>query len=194
MPVYTVVDNISSWLNNIAKKQNVPIGDIVFDFDDVISGTGPSAFTEARPASAWIGVISKPSRVQGHGWCAYLTVEAFAADQGHSNSGSHDARAALVKHHFHTSGWLTKHPRFNHPIYGEVDTCNWNAECIRAWDENTAAFELLRPEEKTKRLTEKEFLKATTAAERAERDAQEAIAARAAKLIARVVESPQSCI
>ena len=171
-----LVDNILFWLNDIAKKQNVLIGDIVFDFDDVISGTGPSAFTEAILAemSAKAGQLVDWSYFHNLaeskliGGVLVLTIEAFAADQSHSDSGSHDARAALVKHHFHASGWPTKHPRFNHPIYGEVELCNWNAECVRAWDENTAAFELLRLEEKTKRIAEKESLEAIKAAESAE--------------------------
>ena len=69
-------------------------------------------------------------------------------------------------------------PRFNHPIYGEVEICSWIAECLRAWDENTAAFELLRPEEKTKRLVvQRESRERGTEVE------AEAVAARAANLL-----------
>lgn len=40
-----LVDHILEWLEETAAKQNVPIGEIVLNFDDVITGTGPSAFT-----------------------------------------------------------------------------------------------------------------------------------------------------
>jgi mannosyltransferase OCH1-like enzyme len=194
-----LVDNILSWLNDCAKKQNVPIGELVLDFDEVISGTGPSAFTEAilaeMSAKAHHAVdwnyfhnIAESKLIGG---VLVLTVEAFAAGQGHSDSGNHDARAALVKHHYHASGWPTNHPRFNHPVYGEVEKCNWNAECVQLWDQNIAAFELLPPEEKTKRIAEKEAKDAAEAAEkeakeRAEREAREREAkeAEAAKLTA----------
>jgi mannosyltransferase OCH1-like enzyme len=174
-----LVDNILSWLNSVAKKQGVSIGELVLDFDEVISGTGPSAFTEA--------ILAEMSAKAGHpvdwsqfnriaesklvGGVLVLTVEAFAAGQGHSDSGNHDARAALVKHHYHASGWPTNHPRFNHPVYGEVEKCNWNKECVQKWDENTAAFEFLSPEEKATKIAEKEAL---DAAELAEKEAQEA--------------------
>ena len=42
-----LVDNIMSSLGDIATKQCVLISEVVLDFDEVISGTGPSAFTTA---------------------------------------------------------------------------------------------------------------------------------------------------
>jgi hypothetical protein len=36
-----LVDHILGWLEDVARKQNVPIGDIVLNFDEVITGTGP---------------------------------------------------------------------------------------------------------------------------------------------------------
>ncbi len=35
------------WLKGVAREQGVSIGDVQLDFDQVISGTGPSAFTKA---------------------------------------------------------------------------------------------------------------------------------------------------
>lgn len=55
-----------------------------------------------------------------------------------------------------TNHCLPAHPRFNHPIFGEVEKCNWNAECVRKWDEDTAAFEKLTPEEKIRQVALKE--------------------------------------
>jgi mannosyltransferase OCH1-like enzyme len=160
----TLIDNILTWLNDVAAKQNVPVSEVVLDFDEVLSGTGPSAFT--------IAVLEDMSRRKGEPvtWDTFhnmaesklvsgvlvLTVEAFAAGQGHSDSGNHNARTALVKHHYHASGWPTNHPRFHHPVFGEVERCNWDADCVRKWDEDTAAFELLSPEEKQKQIAMKE--------------------------------------
>jgi mannosyltransferase OCH1-like enzyme len=164
---------------DVAKKQNVPIGELVLDFDEVISGTGPSAFTDAILAEmsakaqktvdwSYFHNIAESRLIGG---VLVLTVEAFAAGQGHSDSGNHDARAALVKHHYHASGWPTNHPRFNHPVYGEVETCNWNTECVKKWDDNTAAFELLTSEEKANKIAEKQ---AQDAKEKEEKEAKEA--------------------
>lgn len=40
-----LVDHILGWLEDVATKQNVTIGEIELNFDEVITGTGPSAFT-----------------------------------------------------------------------------------------------------------------------------------------------------
>lgn len=162
----TLIENIIKWLKNVATEQKVPIGEIQLDFDQVISGTGPSAFTRA--------ILSDVSQRTGQhvtwdmfhnmaeskmvGGLLVLNVEAFAAGQGHSDSGNHDTKHALVKHHYHASGWPTAHPRFNHPMYGEVEKCNWEAECVRKWDEDTAAWESLGPEEQQKQLAMKEAM------------------------------------
>jgi mannosyltransferase OCH1-like enzyme len=42
-----LVENIMAWLSEVAKRQNVPVSEAKLNFDDVITGTGPSAFTEA---------------------------------------------------------------------------------------------------------------------------------------------------
>ncbi|KAI9654218.1 MAG: hypothetical protein M1821_006746 [Bathelium mastoideum] len=161
----TLVDNILQWLNDVAEKQNVPVSEIVLDFDEVISGTGPSAFTGAvleemsRRADSEVTWntfhnLGESKLVSG---VLVLTVEAFAAGQGHSDSGNHNARTALVKHHYHASGWPVNHPRFHHPVFGEVERCNWEPECVKRWDAEVAAFELLSPEEKAQQVALKEF-------------------------------------
>jgi mannosyltransferase OCH1-like enzyme len=161
-----LIEQIMSWLKKVARKQGVPLGDVKLDFDEIISGTGPSAFTEAilkemnvqNPGShkiTWDDFHDMDeSRIVGR--TLVLTVEAFAAGQGHSQSGTHDARAALVKHHYHASNWPSRHPRYKHPAYGEVENCNWNADCVHKWDENVAAFEKMSEEEKKKVIADKE--------------------------------------
>lgn len=150
-----LVETIMDWLRDLSIEKGVPIAELELDFDQVIAGTGPSAFTRA--------VLDEMSRKAGRkvtwksfhnleesklvGGVLVLTVEAFAAGQGHSDSGNHDGRHALVKHHYHASNWPSSHPRFNHPVLGEVEKCNWEPECVRQWDENKAAFEALSPEE-----------------------------------------------
>ncbi|KAK5089685.1 hypothetical protein LTR70_001526 [Exophiala xenobiotica] len=141
-----LVDHIIAWINDVAKQQ------------------GPSAFTRAilKYMSQQVGHqvswdtfhAMDESRVVGR--VLVLTVEAFAAGQGHSDSGNHNAKQALVKHHYHASKWPTNHPRYKHPVYGEVESCNWVAECVQAWDENKAAFELLPLEEQQRQLATKE--------------------------------------
>jgi mannosyltransferase OCH1-like enzyme len=159
-----LIENIMVWLDEVAKKQNVPISDIHLDFDEVISGTGPSAFTTAVLAEMSIRAGKAVTWDSFHnmaesklvGGVLVLTVEAFAAGQGHSDSGNHNARNALVKHRYHASGWPTKHPRFKHPVYGEVEKCNWERDCVELWDANKAAFDALSPEEQTKQIADKE--------------------------------------
>ena len=120
----------------------------------VITGTGPSAFTAAIIAemSARTGraidweyfhSLTEPRYVGG---ILVLTVKAFAAGQGHSDSGFHNATEVLAKHHYHASGWPKKHPRFLHPVYREVELCNWKPECVHAWDRNTTEFETFTKE------------------------------------------------
>ncbi|KAL6237855.1 hypothetical protein BDW75DRAFT_237909 [Aspergillus navahoensis] len=183
-----LADNILAWLHDLSAKQSKPISELDMDFDDVITGTGPSAFTSA--------VLTEMSLAVGHdvswddfhdliesklvGGFLVLTVEAFAAGQGHSDSGNHDARAALVKHHYHASGWPSKHPRYKHPIYGEVEKCNWNKQCVREWDENTAAFAALSAEEQERQIALKNMADdveaaARAAAEAAAKDAEAAV-------------------
>ena len=182
VPVWLkLVDNIVKWLNEIAAQQNKPISEIELDFDEVIIGTGPSAFTKA--------VLTEMSTRTGHEvtWDAFhnmreskavggilvLPVEAFAAGQGHSDSGNHNSRGALVKHHYHASMWPTQHPRYRHPIVGEVERCNWDPDCVRKWDEDKAAFDALSPEEQTKQIALKEAFEAQEAAYAAELAAAE---------------------
>lgn len=155
-----LVENIMRWLKDVAEEQKVPIGEIKLDFDQVISGTGPSAFTRA--------VLDEMSKRTGKtvtwdtfhninesklvGGILVLTVEAFAAGQGHSDSGNHDTKHAIVRHHYHASKWPDSHPRYKHPIFGQVEDCNWKPDCVKKWDEDTAAFKGLSPEEQTKQI------------------------------------------
>ncbi|KAI0381237.1 glycosyltransferase family 32 protein [Hypomontagnella monticulosa] len=164
-----LVENIKDWLTDIAKKQNVGIGEVVLDFDQVISGTGPSAFTAAileemnrRSNGAVItwDDFHDLGESKVVGGILVLDIEAFAAGQGHSDSGNHNARGALVKHHYHASNWPSRHPRFSHPIYGEVERCNWDPDCVGKWDEDVGIFDLLPPEEQQKRIEEKRIQEA----------------------------------
>jgi len=159
-----LVDGIIAWINDVARQQGVSISEVKLDFDAVLSGTGPSAFTRA--------ILKYMSQQVGHqvewdtfhamdeskvvGGVLVLTVEAFAAGQGHSDSGNHNAKQALVKHHYHASSWPTNHPRYKHPVYGEVEGCNWVVECVHAWDENKAAFQLLPLEEQQRQVAARE--------------------------------------
>lgn len=135
-----LVENIMRWLKDVAEEQKVPIGEIKLDFDQVISGTGPSAFTHA--------VLDEMSKRTGKtvtwdtfhninesklvGGILVLTVEAFAAGQGHSDSGNHDTKHAIVRHHYHASKWPDSHPRYKHPIFGQVEDCNWKPDCVKS--------------------------------------------------------------
>ncbi|KAF4471312.1 glycosyltransferase family 32 [Fusarium albosuccineum] len=158
-----LIENIMAWLIDVAKQQKVPLGEVQLDFDQVISGTGPSAFTSALleqmnqrskgPKVTWdLFHNMYESKVVGR--VLVLDVEAFCAGQGHSDSGNHDSRGALVKHHYHASNWPSRHPRFSHPVYGQVEDCNWNAECVRLWDENVTEYEKLSEEEKKTKIDE----------------------------------------
>jgi hypothetical protein len=171
-----------SWLTDHAQKQNVQISDVQLDFDDIIAGTGPSAFTDVvlEDISNRVGYevkwetfhnLQESKLIAG---VLVLTVEAFAAGQGHSDSGNHDARTALVKHHYHASQWPKKHPRFSHPMYGEVEDCNWNEECVRKWDENVAAYDAMTPEEKDMKLRVKEETEKELREEKERREKAEA--------------------
>lgn len=158
-----LIENIMAWLEGLAKEQGVPVSEVVLDFDQVISGTGPSAFTQAVLKQM---NIDAPRGTPEITWNAFheldeskvvsrvlvLDVEAFAAGQGHSDSGNHDSRGALVKHHYHASNWPSRHPRFNHPAYGPVEQCNWVPDCVAKWDANIAAFALLNEEEQKKTI------------------------------------------
>ncbi|KAH6882020.1 hypothetical protein J4E91_008293 [Alternaria rosae] len=159
-----LMENIQSWLHELSHQKEVEISQLQLDFDEVISGTGPSAFTKAvleqmtaqnqgKPVT-WdlFHNLAESRLVNG---ILVLNVEAFAAGQGHSDSGNHDSRGALVKHHYHASGWPTLHPRRNHPMYGEVEQCNWKPECVAEWDKNVAEWDTLPKEEQDKRIASK---------------------------------------
>ncbi|ORY19030.1 alpha-1,6-mannosyltransferase Och1 [Clohesyomyces aquaticus] len=160
-----LVENIQEWIQELAREKDVLMSELHLDFDEIITGTGPSAFTAA---------VLEQMKVQNHGnpvpWDTFhdlvesklqngilvLNVESFAAGQGHSDSGNHGSRGALVKHHYHASGWPTLHPRHNHPMYGEVERCNWEPFCVAEWDKNVAEWDLLSKEEQGQRLALKQ--------------------------------------
>jgi hypothetical protein len=168
-----LVENIVQWLNGIAEKQKVSVSDIQLDFDEVLLGTGPTAFTEAiltelskRETVTW-DTFHNMRESKLVGGILVLPVDAFAAGQGHSDSGNHEGRTALVKHHYHASGWPTYHPRYRHPIAGEVERCNWNFFCVLEWDQKIAEFDALPPDEQAKRIAEKQAKDAEEAAQMA---------------------------
>jgi mannosyltransferase OCH1-like enzyme len=160
-----LIEHIMVWLHELSLKQGKPISDLYLDFNEVLSGTGPSAFTAAILAemSKTVGVPVLWDQFSGLtegklvGGVLVLTVEAFAAGTGHSDSGNHGGKGAMVKHHFHASSWPTNHPRFKHPVYGEVEKCNWNMECVKLWDANTKFFDALPEEERLKIIGIKEM-------------------------------------
>jgi mannosyltransferase OCH1-like enzyme len=159
-----LVETIMKWFNGVAKKQGVPISKVELDFDQVITGTGPSAFTAAvlaemnkttkGPKVTW-DMFHNMDESKVVGRVLVLTVEAFCAGQGHSDSGNHGSRGALVKHHYHASNWPSKHQRYRHPAYGQVEECNWNADCVEQWDKDVADFERLSEEEKKAKIVER---------------------------------------
>lgn len=162
-----LIENIMSWFKGVAKKQGVSLDQVELDFDQVITGTGPSAFTIAL-----LEEMNKKNRGSKITWDLFhnmdeskvvsrvlvLDVEAFCAGQGHSDSGNHNARGALVKHHYHASNWPSRHARFSHPAYGQVEDCNWDFECVQKWDENVAEFEKLPEEERKQKIDERNVL------------------------------------
>ncbi|CAI6097285.1 hypothetical protein V2G26_003646 [Clonostachys chloroleuca] len=160
-----LIENIMAWMKKVAREQGVAIGAVELDFDQVISGTGPSAFTRALLDE----MNSKRKRGEGKvtwdnfhnmyeskvvGRVLVLTVEAFCAGQGHSDSGNHDSRNSLVKHHYHASNWPSKHRRYLHPAYGQVEDCNWEPTCVATWDKNVKEFDSLPPKEKQAKIDE----------------------------------------
>ncbi|OKL64188.1 hypothetical protein UA08_01002 [Talaromyces atroroseus] len=165
----SLIDGIIDWILETSRSQGVPIANIQLNFDEVLGGTGPSAFTKAVLAdmSARSGQtvtwktfhnLAESKLISG---ILVLTVEAFAAGQGHSDSGNHNARTALVKHHYHASLWPESHPRFKHPMYGEIERCNWDDDCIRVWDDNVKIFDSLPKDEQIRQVAAKEAREAT---------------------------------
>ena len=123
---------------------------------DVMDGVDPKLIvgssTEAIAGEHLI-VTAGALDVHCHFICPQQVTEAFAAGTGHSKSGVHSSSRALVKHHFHASDWTSKHPRHKHPIYGEVERCNWNIECVDLWDANTAFFDSLPEKEQMEMIS-----------------------------------------
>lgn len=154
--VLRLINNILHWLNETKKAQKQEqLQHLKFDFDAVLNITGPSAFTSAMLAdmSASSGRTVEWTDFHGLrdakvvGRILVLPAQAFAGATGHSGSGSHKAMGALVEHHFGASGWTKDHQRYKHPAFGSVERCNWNPECVKLWDANTAMFDALSQQE-----------------------------------------------
>lgn len=156
--ILRIINNVIKWLDDTAKAQNVEISEVTLNFDNVLSGTGPSAFTAAvlaemrvqtNQATEW-GTFHNLIEPKLVGRILVLPVKRFAAGQGHSNSGDLDSQEALVRHYYHASVWDSRHPRYNHPAYGMVEDCNWNRTCVDTWTTNTDVFSSLPEEDKTR--------------------------------------------
>lgn len=158
-----LVDNIMKWFKAVARKQRVPLNKVELDFDQVITGTGPSAFTTAvleymnkqeTKKVTW-DTFHQLDESKIVGRVLVLNVEAFCAGQGHSDSGNHGSRGALVKHHYHASNWPSKHPRYRHPAYGQVEECNWDQACVEQWDKDVANYDKLTEDKKKEIIIER---------------------------------------
>jgi len=175
-----LVEHIKTWLADVAKERGSTISDVKLDFTDIISGTGPAAFAAAMLEHMSAQVGHKVTWDTFHnivesklvGGILVLPVEAFAAGQGHSDSGNHESRRAFVKHYYHASKWPKTHPMFEHPMYGTVENCNWKPSCVEKWDIDVAAFEKLSKDEQTAAIKAKED-KERQEKEAAEREKEE---------------------
>ncbi|KAG9229081.1 putative initiation-specific alpha-1,6-mannosyltransferase [Amylocarpus encephaloides] len=154
-----LIDNVLHWLEEISQKQGKGIADIELNFDEVLTGTGPSAFTaavmdEMYHQTGWVQnwdtfhAMHNRTNATLVGDILVLTVDSFAAGQGHSDAGNHDSPRALVRHHYHASLWPSRHPRYSHPAYGMVEECNWKPECVNQWDMDKDNFVNLSQEQK----------------------------------------------
>jgi mannosyltransferase OCH1-like enzyme len=155
-----LIEDVMRWLQEMVAKQGKGLGEIELVFDDVIKGTGPTAFTEAM-----MGEMRRQTGRSDLGWDEFhalkgpkkmgrilvLTIDAFAAGQDHSGSGSHESELAMVKHHYHATSWTDSFTRYSHPAYGMAEECGFHMECLLEWDRNTTAFPSL-PEEEQQRL------------------------------------------
>ncbi|KAJ3520935.1 hypothetical protein NM208_g9879 [Fusarium decemcellulare] len=147
-----MVENAVARLHDLAKEQGVPISELTLDFNQVIRCTGPEVFTDV------ILQYMNEQRIQGPpitwdnfhrmdeatlvGRILVLPVKAFAAGQTHSRSGTtHEIHTALVKHHYSVSNWTSRHSRYKHPVYGEVEECLFDEACVDLWDRKVKAYE-----------------------------------------------------
>ncbi|RMJ01890.1 hypothetical protein CDV36_015584 [Fusarium kuroshium] len=150
-----MVENAVARLHDLAKEQSVPISELTLDFNQVIRCTGPEVFTDV------ILQYMNEQRIQGPpitwdnfhrmdeatlvGRILVLPVKAFAAGQTHSRSGTtHEIHTALVKHHYSVSNWTSRHSRYKHPVYGEVEECLFDKACVDLWDRKVKAYEDLQ--------------------------------------------------
>ncbi|KAL3423177.1 glycosyltransferase sugar-binding region containing DXD domain-containing protein [Phlyctema vagabunda] len=195
--IMRLINNVLTWLGEISESQHTPVSNITLNFDEVLTGTGPSAFTTAFLSEmseqtgevvdwTYFHALKEAKRV---GNILVLPVATFAAGQGHSNSGDHKSPEALVRHHYHASLWPSRHPRYSHPAYGMVEECNWKPECVSAWDNNTAAFPSLPQEEKDKLIA----IKVKADAEKFDKEKAEKAAAEKEEAEKKAVELVNRC-
>ena len=101
-------------INALAEKQQVPIGQINANFNDVLASTGPAQLTMATfeylsevtgTHVSWINVTGLTSPKLIHD-VLVLPITAFGNGQTHSNAGPTDDPAALV-HHLFSGSWKT---------------------------------------------------------------------------------------
>ena len=108
------VRNAIRAINALAEKQQVPIGLINANFNDVLASTGPAQLTLATfeylsevtgTHVSWANVTGLTSPKLIHD-VLVLPVTAFGNGQTHSNAGTTDDPAALV-HHLFSGSWKT---------------------------------------------------------------------------------------
>ncbi|KAF5026590.1 hypothetical protein F66182_1316 [Fusarium sp. NRRL 66182] len=142
-----MVDAAMARIYKLAEQQGVPISDMKLDFYQIIGCSGPGLFTDVimeymnehnmrESPITWDDFhgIDEPTLVSR---VLVLPVQAFAAGQTHSRSGtSHETPKALIKHHYGASNWTSQHARYKHPVYGEVESCLFDEACVRGWDRN----------------------------------------------------------
>jgi mannosyltransferase OCH1-like enzyme len=154
-----MVESAMARIHELAKEQGVPISEVKMDFYQVIGYTGPGLFTDViiqymdehetrKSPITWddfhqMDEATLVSRV------LVLPVQAFAAAQTHSRSGTtHKVPAALIRHHYGASNWTSQHARYKHPVYGEVEGCLFDEACVNQWDRNVEAYKDYQGKEK----------------------------------------------
>lgn len=159
-----LINGIVEWLKKQEHTQGKSLSELHFDFDDVIAGTGPSAFTTAVLRRMSVVTHRSIEWNEFHdlrdskviGGVLVLPAEAFAAGTLHSKSGTMLTDHALVRHLYGASAWTKSHKMHANPIYGAVEKCNWNRECVDLWDMNVKQFNTLSKEEQTRLIEMKD--------------------------------------
>ncbi|MCJ1389391.1 hypothetical protein MMC18_002248 [Xylographa bjoerkii] len=108
------VRNAIRAIEALAEKQQVPLGHIKANFNDVLASTGPALLTRATfeylseitgSEISWLNVtgLTAPKLIHD---ILILPVTAFGNGQRHSNAGTPEDPAALV-HHLFSGSWKT---------------------------------------------------------------------------------------